>query len=329
MAATEGADEITGRPGPGVPDDGQAVVRGVSPVLVTAFHDDGEVDTRSFRRAVEAVLATGVTSVMFPGFASEFHMLDDEERWALLDELLRATAGSGVAVVGSVAGGGTRVACRTARTMVERGVHVVNVLPPWVQSPPAPAVLEHLAAVAGSVGSTPVILQYAPEMTTTRLSVDDVRTLVAAQPNVAAVKVEMRAPSPFVRALLGADPPIQSLLGIAGLELPAALDAGVVGVQPGGGFVELYVTMLEAWDAGDVARVQDVYRRLLPYLTHWMSSGSLLQAAKLIAFRRGHLDSPTCRRPVAALTPYADALTVRFLEEFADELAAPRGGGAP
>lgn len=277
---------------------------------------------RSFRRSVDEVVRAGVASVMFPGFASEFHLLDESEKWLLLDELVRATKGASVAVIGSVADGSTYLACRTAVALVERGVTALNVLPPWIQNPPVPAVLDHLSAVAEATAPVPVILQYAPEATPTRLSVADIRTVAAAHSNVTSVKVELRSPTAYIKALLEGDTAISSLLGNGGIDLPAALDAGVVGVQPGGGFVEVYMAIWDAWEAGDTRRAHDLYRQLLPYLTHWMASGVLLQAGKVLAHRRGHIDSPACRKPAAQLNDYAHALTSQFLKDFAAEFQA-------
>lgn len=229
----EGKDRAGDRPSP------TPQVRGVSPVLVTPFHPGGELDLPSFRRAVDEVIGTGVTSVMFPGFASEFHLLNESEKWSLVDELVRATAGTPVQMIGSVAEGSTRLACQAAMAMVERGAAVLNVLPPWIQNPPVQAVIHHIGAVAAAVAPVPVILQYAPEATTARLSVADIRTVATAHPNVTSVKVERRSLLAYIRALLEVDAPLSSLLGNGGIDLPAALEAGVVGVQPGGGFVEV------------------------------------------------------------------------------------------
>lgn len=298
--------------------------KGVSPVLITPFDASGEIDLRSFRRAVDELVGAGVESVMFPGFASEFHLLDPSEKWLLVDDLVRATSGTPVAVIGSVAEAATYLACRSATALVERGATVVNVLPPWIQNPPVAAVLDHVGAVATAVAPVPVILQYAPEATTTRLSVAEIRSVTAAHPNVTSVKVELRSPLPYIRSLVEGESPVASLLGNGGVDLPAALDAGVAGVQPGVGFVEVYQAIWESWMPGDRERAFGLYRRLLPYLTHWTAAGVLLQAGKVLAHRRGHIDSPSCRQPCAQLTDYAYGLTSAFLDEFAAELEPRR-----
>ncbi|MET8209039.1 dihydrodipicolinate synthase family protein, partial [Streptomyces sp. NPDC005373] len=69
------------------------LVRGVSPVLEVPFRDDGALDPDGFVTVVERVLDTGVGSVMFPGFAGEFHKLDAGERDLLTGLLLERTRG--------------------------------------------------------------------------------------------------------------------------------------------------------------------------------------------------------------------------------------------
>ncbi|TDE10947.1 dihydrodipicolinate synthase family protein [Jiangella asiatica] len=303
---------------------GDAVERigGVSPVLATPFESDGAIDRVSFRRSVTRLAGAGVTSMMFPGYASEFYQLDDDEKSLLLADALRATEGSEIAVIGSVADNSTHAACRRAVEMVELGVDAVNVLPPRHHAPPGPALLEHPGAVVDAVAPVPVVLQYVPQETETRLAVDDVQRLATKHPNLTFVKAEQRAPADYIRSLLDADPPIRSLIGNGGIDLLAALRAGAAGVQPGGGFVEVYLAIWRAWTSGDTAAAEQLYRRLLPYLTCWLGAGVLTQAGKLIASRRGEIDTPVCRRPVADLGGYAAELVDRFLEEFTEELAA-------
>ncbi|TDD67516.1 dihydrodipicolinate synthase family protein [Jiangella aurantiaca] len=305
-------------------DGGSTVdsIRGVSPVLATPFEPDGKVDVASFRRSVTRLVDTGVTSMMFPGFASEFHQLDDGERSLLLAEVLRITENSDIAVIGSVADSSTYVARRRALEMVERGVHAINLLPPRHPDAPVPEIRDHLAAVVDTVAPIPVVLQYVPQETAAWIAVDDVRALAAAHPNLTHVKVEIRSPSDYIAALLGGAPPIASLIGNGGIEMLPALEAGAVGVQPGGGFLEVYLAIWQAWTSRDTAAAEDLYRRLLPYVTYWLGSGTLTQAGKLLAYRRGEIASPVCRGPVAGIGGYAAELVDRFLKEFAAELAA-------
>jgi hypothetical protein len=74
----------------------EPAITGVCPVLETPFTDDGAVDEAGFLAIIDHLLSCGVRSLMFPGFASEFHKLSDAERTRLTELLLRRTRGSGV-----------------------------------------------------------------------------------------------------------------------------------------------------------------------------------------------------------------------------------------
>ncbi|MGH3737167.1 MAG: dihydrodipicolinate synthase family protein [Micromonosporaceae bacterium] len=296
---------------------------GVCPVLETPFTADGEVDTGSFTRMVSHVLGTGAGSVMFPGYASEFHKLTDVERVALRDLLLAETRDRpGIAAVISVPDHATHVAVRRAVEAVEVGADAVNLLPPYLLGPSEGAVTGHLRAVLDAVAPTPVVLQYAPAQTGTSLTAATIAGLAADHPNLRYVKVESAPPGALVSALSGT---VDCLVGYAGLQLPDALRRGVVGVQPGCSFTELYVAIWRYWHAGRRDDALALHRRLLPYLSYWMQHVELVVAAeKLISVRRGLIDTPLCRAPGWALDVEETATVDRFLDEFSAELTSEK-----
>lgn len=301
--------------------DAYQLIRGVSPVLATPFESDGAVDVGSFRRSVATLVEAGVTSVMVPGFASEFYALDDVERAQLVAETLGVTSGADVAVIGSVSDNSTVVALRRALDLVDKGVHALNILPPRFLSVPTPATLEHLDAVASAVPEVPVVVQYVPDGAGSSLTAADMQSLASANANVRLVKAELKHPADYIATLRGGEPRIESLIGNGGIELVPALEAGAVGVQPGGGFVEVYIAIWRLWEAGEKTAAIDVFRRLLPYLSTWTSAGVLTQVGKIIAHRRGEFTTPLCRAPLVPVGAYAASLIDPFLAEFAPELA--------
>src|SRR5690606_38095334 len=123
-----------------------ALIRGVSPVLEVPFSDDGEIELDDFRRVIRYVLGTGVTSVMFPGFAGEFYKLSEDERRLLTETLIaeardhERSAGRRVAVIAAVQDHATRLAVRRARWSVGVGADAINLLPPHLLAPSAAAI---------------------------------------------------------------------------------------------------------------------------------------------------------------------------------------------
>ncbi|GAA1360045.1 dihydrodipicolinate synthase family protein [Streptomyces beijiangensis] len=292
-------------------------IGGVSPVLEVPFRDDGSLDLPGFDRVVEAVLATGVGSVMFPGYASEFHKLTGTERELLTDRFLGATAGvDGFTAVVSVPDHATVVAVEVARRAAGRGAGALNLLPPYLLGPSRDAVLAHLGAVLDAVAPLPVVLQYAPAQTGTSLDADAIHALAKHHPNLGYVKVESAPPGRLISALR-----LPALVGYAGLQLPDALRRGAAGVQPGCSFTELYQEIWRAWHEGDRPAALALHTALLPYLSYWMQHVELIVAAeKEISVRRGWFASAHCRAPGWTLDAAELAMIDRFMDEFGGRL---------
>ena len=296
-------------------------IRGVCPVLEVPFTSTGAVDERGFTRVVEHVTRSGVSAVMFPGFASEFHKLDEAERDRLTSLLLEITAAADVAAIVSVPDHATVIAVRRARAAVAAGADAINVLPPHFLSPPAAQVLGHVRSLLEAVPATPVILQYAPAQTGVTLSTESILGLAERHDNLGHIKVEAIPPGPVVSALSPDRSRIACLVGHAGLHLPDALRRGAVGVQPGCSFVEVYVEIWNRWESGRVDSALELHKRLLPYLTYWMQSVELIiQVEKTISRCRGLIESDHCRSPGRPLDDHEQALVQGFLEEFDDVL---------
>jgi 4-hydroxy-tetrahydrodipicolinate synthase len=292
-------------------------IRGVCPVLAVPFVENGDIDLDSFRTMTRHVLGTGVTAVMLFGFASEFYKLTDEERTLLRRALLQETRGrDDVTAIISITDHATEVAVRNAREAVADGANALNILPPHLLGPSRAAVLDHLAAILEAVDA-PVIIQYAPALTGTNLDAQSLRGLAAAHANLRMIKVESTPPGRLIADLAGGDPPLSALVGYAGVQLPDALRRGAVGVQPGCSFIEVYVAVWRAWEAGEHDQALDVHRRLVPYISYWMQHIELIiQSEKTILARRGIVASDRCRAPGWPLDREETAMIDDFLEEF-------------
>ena len=300
----------------------QLPVAGVVPVLETPFHDDGEVDRDGFARMVRAVVGAGVAGVMFPGFASEFASLTDEERDDLTVMLLELTAHvPGLTRVISIPDHATVVAVRRGRRAIELGADAVNILPPYRLATGRNAVRSHIVAIARAVAPHPVVLQYAPLLTGTALDAESIAAMAAEVTNLVEVKVESTPPGALIAELRAQTPSIPSAVGNAGVHLIDALRRGAAGVQPGCSFPEIYLRIWELWHAGDEGAATALHGRLLPYISYWMQSIDLVIAAeKHISMRRGWFASDHCRAPARGLDEEERRMVDRFLAEFADLL---------
>ena len=297
-----------------------AVINGVCPVLETPFHPDGSVDHEGFERLIDHVLAAGVRSVMFPGFASEFYKLTDEERTALTRLLLDKTRNiEGFTAIISVPDHATDRALERARQAVDGGAGAINILPPYFLSPSSSQVREHLLTVLTAVAPIPVVLQYAPGQTGSSLDAHAIVALADAAENLVQIKVESTQPGRWITELAAMQSPLTSVLGSAGVQLPDAWRRGAVGVQPGSSFVELYLAEWQLWRDGQAQQAEALHTRMLPYLSYWMQAVELIIAAeKEISVRRGIFRSAFCRGPAYTLDSFELAMVDQFMAEFSD-----------
>jgi len=298
-------------------------LRGVVPVLLTPFDEAGRVDLEDMSTVTHKVLSSGVRSVMYPGYASEFYRLSDRERADLTTAVMEVASAHGAAVIRSITEQATVLAIDAARQSVEMGCAAVNVLAPTTLGGDSTRARAHLAAVLHACDPLPAVIQHAPALTGSALSIEDLSRLAEECPNLVAVKVETHPAGPTVSALRRAVPQLGCLVGYGGLNMLDALERGACGVQPGCSFVETYLRIWHEWTAGDRPSAEQLYAILAPYLAYWMQDVRIIvQVEKLIARRRGWITSDHCRAPARPLDDHETRLVDRALTEF-DGLLAP------
>ncbi|WP_341954644.1 dihydrodipicolinate synthase family protein [Salinibacterium sp. TMP30] len=295
-------------------------IRGICPVIETPFSEDGSVDFESFERLIDHLISAGVRQVMFPGFASEFHKLNDEERNALTRTILRKFHDvPDCRVVISVPDHATMLAVRNARAAVDAGADLINILPPYFLGPSASSVRQHIDAILDAISPTPAIVQYAPEQTGTSLDAQVFATIATKRPNLVQVKVESTPPGQLISSLSALNPPLGSVVGYAGVQMIDALRRGAEGVQPGCSFVEIYLRIWSLWESGAEESAIALHGRLLPYISYWMQSVELIiRAEKRISMLRGLIATDHCRAPARELDQQEEMMIDRFISEFND-----------
>lgn len=301
-------------------------VSGICPVIETPFTDAGEIDLESFDNLIDHLIMVGIRSVMFPGFASEYYKLSDNERELLTARLINRfrDVPDGQVVI-SIPDHATPLAVRRARGAVGAGAHMINVLPPHLLGPSSSAVRDHVTALLDAIEPTPAIIQFAPAQTGTNLDATVLSQMAAGRPNLVQVKVESTPPGQLISALRTADRPLGSLVGYAGVQMIDALRRGAEGVQPGCSFAEIHLKIWQLWHADDEQAAIALHTRLLPYISYWMQHVELIiSAEKRISKLRGLIASDHCRAPSRTLDHQEQLMIDRFLAEFADLLPTSR-----
>jgi 4-hydroxy-tetrahydrodipicolinate synthase len=126
--------------------------RGVFPAITTQMHRDGSLDFDATARHAEALIASGVTGIVFLGSLGETQMISGEEKRLLMREMVRAVKGR-VHALSGVAEAATAEAVRYVRDLEALGADGAMVLPPMsYRTPDAGERLAHFRTVARATG---------------------------------------------------------------------------------------------------------------------------------------------------------------------------------
>ena len=60
-------------------------IKGICPIIATAFTENGEVDYVSLEKEIEHLIKGGCHAVTIFGIAGEYYKLTDEERFKMAD----------------------------------------------------------------------------------------------------------------------------------------------------------------------------------------------------------------------------------------------------
>ncbi|MFN6129702.1 MAG: dihydrodipicolinate synthase family protein, partial [Planctomycetota bacterium] len=104
---------------------------GVFPAITTQMHDDGSLDIDGTARHAEALIASGVTGIIFLGSLGENQTLSPPEKRAAIEAMVKIVAGR-VVVLSGVAETSTQAAIEYMRHVEKVGGDGVMLMPPMV-----------------------------------------------------------------------------------------------------------------------------------------------------------------------------------------------------
>lgn len=298
-------------------------LRGVLQILHTPFHENGDIDWRSYDRQIAFCCQVGVHGVVVPANASEFYTLSESERFEVVERAAKEVGGRIPLVVG-VQAQTVRLARAFAEHALEHNADAIMAMPPLLRNATAPVVREYYQSL--SALGTDVIIQNAPSPIGTPQSPAALRDLIHAGEHIAYVKEEV---PPILHrisqvvALAGHD--AKGVFGGAnGLIMVEELDRGGCGNMPAGGLVDVQVKIFNAYDAGRRSEAIELQSRIFPLLFHASTHGAVFH--KYLLWRRGVLASPAVRDPQAV---YLDEEDERTIEDRIERLSDLLDASAP
>jgi 4-hydroxy-tetrahydrodipicolinate synthase len=275
---------------------------GVIPILAMPFDVKGDIDLVSLDREVDFLVAGGVRTIGF-GFASEGFRLTVEERDVALRAVTTRAAGR-VEVMAHVTSSSLAAAMHQAGCARSLGANILMV--------PAPAIVQvseadqfHYFQALAESARLPMVVQDAPALTGTTMSVGLLTRLLTEVEGVIGLKIEHIPTAPKIAAVAAAMSGAGGILGGAGgSDFFHELERGASGTMPGAGFPEVFLDVLRLYRDGDRDAARRLFNRYLPLLVLAQRSlDTFLWVQKEILRRRGVLAETYMRDPSERLEP--------------------------
>ena len=279
------------------PPISSVTLNGVFPVLPTPFDSDGEPDVISLRRLVRYLIRAGVDGLTYPGVASEFAQLSQDERVLLLEAVLDETAGR-IPVVAGVTSADSDLTLRLATHAAASGARALMVAAPpqWKE---APQQIAYFQALSQAVPGLPLMLQNVPPPVGAGLDPEVLIKVVSAVPAISYIKEEaLPSGQRLTKVLVNAPASLKGVLGGAGGRyITDELRRGACGTMPAIELAEVHVALYAAHRKGDSLAVRKLFTRMLPILNiqavfRWALTKHVLLQRGLINHAVQRVDGP-------------------------------------
>ena len=291
------------------------MIKGILPVIPTIFTDDDSVDPGALRSVVRFALDAGAHGVVFPGVASEYNFLSDEERGGLMSVVFDEVGGR-VPIIGGASASTSEEAIVAGQHAKDHGINHLMIMAPSELGQDVDAHREFFARITAELTDVEVILQNAPSPIGAGLNADAIASLVEANPAITYTKEETLPSGPMITVLRARE--ILQLKGVLGgggaRYLIDELNRGALGALPAVELTDLHVAIYEAHMAGDFDRARELYRYSLPLLGCQMIYR--MRLTKYVLKQRGITDRLHVRAPL----PELDEFTRQDIDTMVEDL---------
>ena len=289
---------------------------GMHYMIPTPFDEKEKLDTQPIQAMVELSFRDGCTGVVCLGVTGEANRLNDDERRAMITEVVKAADGRLTVTVGT-SGTGTKLAVERSMEAQLLGANAVMVAPPPMPKPNFEKLYGYYGTVAEGL-KIPLVIQDFPEVTGVHMPVDFIIKLVNDFEVAKYLKLE-DPPTPQKVTNLLKTPGGEKLKifgGLGGLFLYEELIRGACGAMSGFAYQNIFVDMYNHILAGEKIKAAALFYKYLPIIRYQFSKGLLISLRKEIMVRRGLMSCSKMRHP----GPEVDETTRRELYELLDYL---------
>ncbi|MGW6446138.1 4-hydroxy-tetrahydrodipicolinate synthase [Lentzea sp. NPDC055074] len=230
--------------------------------MVTPFDSRGEIDLPKAQELAKHLVDLGNDGLVVNGTTGESPTTTDREKAALITAVVEAV-GDRATVVAGAGTYDTAHSIHLVQQASKAGAHGVLVVTPYYSRPPQEGLLAHFTAIADA-SELPVMLYDIPPRAVVPIEVDTLLRL-ADHPRILAVKDAKGDLHAGSRVIASTDLAYYS--GDDPLNLPW-LSVGAVGFVSVIGHLaaDRLRDLVDAYEAGDVARAKEIHESLLPLL---------------------------------------------------------------
>ncbi|MGE4353566.1 MAG: dihydrodipicolinate synthase family protein [Oscillospiraceae bacterium] len=272
-------------------------MRGIYAIPPVVYHDDLTVDCEATRRAVRFCLDCGAHGIVMPVWASEYFLLNPEERKAVLEATVKEVDGA-VPVVAGVSAGYVAEAVDLSRHANAVGADAVIAAPPHIVKVNMTELYDYYQQINDAV-KIPIFIQDLFPPLGTPMTVDYMLKMVNNMENVCYIKEETQR-SLYMISELSAymeNTPDCRLKGVmagnGARNFVAEYLRGACGTLPPAQFTDLAVAIWDLLEAGNIDEAMAVHARCLPAFIYGGTYG--LGCYKYILTKRGLDINPACR----------------------------------
>lgn len=275
-------------------------LRGLIPIVPTCFDDDGRLDLPGMGRVVDYLVEVGVHGVAVLGMASEVYSLTDAEREAVITTAAERLERRVPLVVGCSHNSGQAVS-QAAVSAFKAGADALMVMPPSMGDASTTVIKEYYVAAAEAT-DLPIMIQDNPAWTGVHLPIGLYADLCETA-TIRYAKIETRHPPSTISTLRAAVGDRLAVMGgQAGNWLPEELERGVVGTMPAAIMPQVYLRVLQLWQAGQRTQARAVFHRYHPLIRVTGFPGAGIPMSKVLLAELGLIASPAVRAPLSPLS---------------------------
>ncbi len=305
MSPTPAPTRLPGRP-----------VGRVLTAMVTPFDAEGRLDLARAEQLAAHLVALGSDGLVVNGTTGESPTTTDAEKVALVRAVLGAV-GERASVIAGASTYDTAHSVHLAQAAERAGAHGLLLVTPYYSRPPQAGLLAHFTAIAEATG-LPVVLYDIPPRSVVGIEADTLRRL-AEHPRIVGVK-DARGDLRFGAEIM-ASTGLAYYSGDDPVNLPW-LSVGAVGFVSVIGHVvaDRLRAMVDAYEAGEVARARELNVSMLPVMRAMARVGGASFAKA--ALREQGLDVGETRLPLPPPTDEQVAAIAADLTEAGVDLSA-------